>query len=63
MIDLALDSDYESQILIQMTAESKLKEALMILGFDTKTILSNICNSLSTLKIISGEIALLVFSK
>jgi len=47
MIDLALDPDCKSQISIQTTAESELKEALMILGFDAKAILLNICDSLS----------------
>ena len=63
IIDLALDPDYESQILIQKMAESELEEALMIFSFNAKIILLNICNSLSTSKMILGEIALLVFSK
>jgi len=46
-----------------MTAESELGEVLMILGFDAKAILLNICNSLSIPEMISGEIALLVFSE
>ena len=63
MIDLALNPDCEFQILIQMTAESELGEVLMILGFDTKAILLNICDSLSISEMILGEIALLVFSE
>ena len=63
MIDLALDPDCESQILIQMIAESELGKALIILGFNTKVILLNIYNSLNIPKMISGEIAWLVFSE
>ena len=63
MIDLVLNPNCESQILIQMTAESELGEVLMILGFDAKAILLNICDSLSIPEMISGEIALLVFSE
>ena len=50
MIDLALDLDCKSQISIQTIAESELREILMILGFDTKAILLNIYDSLSTSK-------------
>ena len=46
-----------------MMAESELGEALIIFGFDTKVILLNICNSLNTSKMISKEIAWLVFSE
>ena len=63
MIDLALDINCKFQILIQMMAESELGEALIIFGFDTKVILLNICNSLNTFKMISKEIAWLVFSE
>jgi len=63
MIDLALNPDCESQILIQIIAESEFREALIILDFDAKAILLNICDSLSTPKMILGEIALLVFSE
>ena len=45
MIDLALNPDCESQILIQMTAESELGEVLMIFGFDAKAIFVKFTNS------------------
>ena len=63
MIDLTLNPDCESQILIQMIAELEFREALIILGFDAKAISLNICDSLSTSKMILGDIALLVFSE
>jgi len=44
-------------------AESESGEALMILGFDAEAILLNIYDSLSTPKMILGEIVLLVFSE
>ena len=44
MIDLALNPDCKSQILIQMTAESELGEVLMILGFDAKAIFVKFTN-------------------
>jgi len=46
-----------------MMAESELGEALIIFGFNTKAILLNICNYLNISKIISKEIAWLVFSE
>jgi len=39
IIDLALDPDCEFQILIQTTAGSEFREALIILSFDAKAIL------------------------
>ena len=60
IIDLALDPDYESQILIQKMAESELEEALMIFSFDVREILLNICGSFITPKTISEVMILLV---
>ena len=58
MIDLVLDLDCESQILIQITAESELLELLMILSFNARVMLLKICDSLITPKMMLEVIAL-----
>jgi len=57
----ALESDWESQMLTQMTAESELEEALITHGLEENLISLKICDSLSTSSTIWEVMGSLVF--
>ena len=57
----ALESDWESQMLTQMTAESELEEALITHGLEENLISLKICDFLSTSSTIWEVMGSLVF--
>ena len=57
----ALESDWESQMLTQMTAESELEEALITHGLEDNLISLKICDFLSTSSTIWEVMGSLVF--